>query len=770
MVRTQRIIGLALSAATLGYTAGAAAQDSGGDYRLEEIIVTAQKRQIAIQDSALSVVAITGDALEKDRNLSFADVARSITGFSYTGNTTFDQELNMRGVTNTRVDAPTADPSVGVFVDGVYVGRTGLLNMDLYDIERVEVIRGPQGVLLGKNVVGGAMSIISRAPEQEASGSLSLSFGNFNDVRATGYATGGLSETVSGRFSFQYRDHDGYAHDVLNDREMEDLRSVQLRGQLLYESRDSDLTARLMVEYSDDDANPPAAIAINSPTVPSPFTGDAGPWSIAREAFGQIRGRPLSIRETTPEIPTYLGDPGPTPPQQHRESINLALDVEIPIGDNVIFNSVTGYRDGEGLNVYDQTGIGPQSANFNPLPFFLFTFPVNEAEDIQQFSQEFRFTSDNAESNIDWIAGLYYQNDDVEKIDRFQAEIPVGVPNLNGESRWDNSSTNKSLAVFGQLGYQLTDQWKVAVGARWTRDEKDGVVIGTAIATGDIYNPADVVPLTPLQVVPGFTQPYGNTWEEFTPQLVVEYAANENALLYANLARGYKGGAWEDTPPNGPSTDGTAAVDPETVISYELGGKFDFMDNRARLNFAAFYMDYEDLQVAQTKDSCNCNIIDNASNAEITGVEAEFTIAATENLLVWLSGNWLETEYVEFIDDEGNDNSGGFLQRTPDIQFAVGAELTTDLGDWEDALSFRVNYAHQGELFWAPTNAESEDSFGLLDARISLAPLDETWSLSIYGKNLTDEEYRNHVIPFLGDNISFFAPPRTYGVDFGFRF
>jgi iron complex outermembrane receptor protein len=181
-------------------------------------------------------------------------------------------------------------------------------------------------------------------------------------------------------------------------------------------------------------------------------------------------------------------------------------------------------------------------------------------------------------------------------------------------------------------------------------------------------------------------------------------------------------------------------------------------------------MDYEDLQVAQTKDSCNCNIIDNASNADIQGIEVEFNIAATDNLLLWLTGNWVDTEYVEFIDDEGNDNSGGFLQRTPDYQFSVGGEFTADLGSMDDALGIRVNYTQQGELFWAPTNAEKEDGYGLLDARISVAPLDAPWNVAIYGKNLTDEEYRNHVIPVLGDDISFFAPPRTYGVEFGYQF
>ena len=741
-----------------------------GRLTLEEVVVTAQKREVSLQDAALSIAAVSGEVLEKDRNISFADLGRSIAGFSYTGNTTFDQELNMRGVTNTRVDAPSGDSSIGVFMDGLYVGRMGLMNIDMYDIERVEVVRGPQGVLLGKNVVGGALTVFSKAPERETSGSLNVSLGNYDSLRTTGYLTGALGDNWSGRLSFQQHKHDGYVRDVLNNRDMEDLDSLQVRGQLAYAAPDDSWSARFIIEYSDDNTNGLAGIALDEPAQVS-----LSPWSKAREQFGQITGNKLDIRETAPFFLTYFGESEPTPPQQARESISYILDMELNLaGGEILLNSITGFRDGKGHNVYDQTGIGPRSAAFDPMPTFIFSSPVNENESTEQYSQEFRLTSNNDASAIDWIVGVYYQVDDNFKRDRLNFEIYMDVPTLNGESHWHNRSENKSTAVFGQLGYRFSEQWKITAGARYTEDDKDGFVRGDSVRTGDYFHPDDLIASTTLSPttadLASFNTDYEKTWQEFTPQLVLEYTPSDDALVYLNVSKGYKGGTWEDIPANVGAANSDAAVDPETVTSYELGGKFDFFDGRARLNAALFYMDYKDLQVAQTKDTCNCTIIDNASDAEITGTEIEFTLAATENLLLWLNGSYLDTEYIAFVDSQGNDNSGEFLQRTPDYQFNVGAELTLDAGNWHDAITARINYSRQGEMSWHPEGVYKEDPYGLLDARITLTAPNSSWSVSVWGKNLSDEEYRNHVIPFLGDAVSFFAAPRTYGVDLGFNF
>jgi len=192
---------------------------------LEEVVVTAQRRETSLQTTAVAISAFSGEKLAEDKIFTISDLANSVPAFSFTANTPLDVELNIRGITNTRLDSPTADPSVGTFVDGVYIGRTGDYNFDFYDLERIEVIRGPQGVLLGKNVVGGALSIITAAPKFENSGEAMLSFGNYDSITAAGHVTGGMTDEVAGRFSFQARKHSGYGRDVLHNRDVEDLDS-----------------------------------------------------------------------------------------------------------------------------------------------------------------------------------------------------------------------------------------------------------------------------------------------------------------------------------------------------------------------------------------------------------------------------------------------------------------------------------------------------------------------------------------------------------------
>ncbi len=729
---------------------------------LDTVTVTSQRRESSVQDASLAISAVTGENLEKDRILSFEDLAGTVTSLSFTALSPLDQEFNIRGITNTRLDSPSADQSVGIFLDDVYVGRSGLFNSDLYDIARVEVVRGPQGVLLGRNVVGGAISIITAAPEFESSGSFSVSLGNYDEVLARGYVTGPLTENIAGRFSFQSRNRGGFAHDILHDRELEDIRSLQLRGQLLFRDDASDLTARLTLDYTDDESNGFLSVALDGPTPAQ------GPWSIARERVGVARGRPLDVREGLPEHPRYAGDANESPQALRREAYGLTLRVDKGLGDIATLTSITGYRNGQAFNLYDQTGIGPDNG-FGIISPTLFSFPVNETEEITQISQEIRIVSDMPDSAFDWIVGAYFQSDDVSKFDKFWAEVPLTVlTTLSGESHWDNQAETTSFAVFAQTGYRFTEQWRIVGGLRFTSDDKSGTVTALAVEGGDQFNPTDTVALTPLAATftegTGFTQSYGRKWEELTPQVTLEFTPNDDILAYATWSRGYKGGGFEDDPANPAAAQ--AGYDPETVENIELGFKIDFYNNRARINAAIFMMDYKDLQVTQTDDGCLCNITDNAADAEISGLEAEFQFLATENLLLFGGVTFLETEYIDFIDSTGLDASGNQLQRTPESQFNIGGELTMDLGQWRDALSIRVNYSHKGEMFWAPDNAQTEEAFGLLDGRITLSPADADWSLSIYGKNLTDELYRTNIIAFFGDEVSRFGAPRTYGIEF----
>ena len=748
--------------------------------QLEEVIVTAQKREVGLQDAPLSISAFSGETLERGNIQNAEDLARATTGLSFTNPTPFDLELNMRGVMNTRLDAPSASRSIGLFMDEVVVGRMGLMSVDFYDIERVEILRGPQGVLLGKNVVGGAINIITAAPQFERGGKVTGSLGNLDSRRVTAHVTGGLSENIAARAAFQYRADDGYATDVISGRDLHDTDSVQGRLSFLYQG-DDDFTGTLIIDYLDESGNGTCGI------------GEGGnPWAVTRDFVGLS-----SIRECMPEPVQYSTGTQIQGYDRNAVGLNLRLDKGY---DGYTFTSITGYRTGDGQSMYSQTGIGPDAPGVTQEFFarlaagniagavplgFAFDFPVNEIEDLNQFSQEFRFTSDLSDSRFDWIAGGYYQKDQVDKFDRFWSEILLrvinpAVGNLNGESTWDNSGNVETYAAFGQLGFQFTDTLKFTAGGRYTNDDIGGFITGTAVTLGDKFTPGDTRPLTPLTgdpgptgaIVPfplggGYSTPYGESFSETTFQGILEWQAADDLMFYGTISEGYKSGGFQDTPPN--TLGATISYEPENVTNYEIGIKSEFMDGRVRLNGAAFYMDYANLQVEFTNDQCLCNIVSNASDAEIKGMELELQVAATDSLYVWASASYVDTEYLDYVISTG-DFSGNQLQRTPETQLNAGFEFTTGAGSWEDALLFRLNYTWQDEMPWAHTNVAWEPSFGLLDGRISFSPQDKPWSVSVWGRNLTDEDVRANVIEFLGGVIALYTPPRTYGFDVSWEF
>jgi iron complex outermembrane receptor protein len=749
---------------------------------LEEVIVTAQKREVGLQDAPLSISAFSGQTLERGGINNAEDLARSTTGLSITNPSPFDLELNMRGVMNTRLDAPSASRSVGLFMDEVVIGRMGLISADFYDVERVEILRGPQGVLLGKNVVGGAINIITASPEFETSGKVTGTLGNLDLRRINGHVTGGLSENVAARAAFQYRTDNGFAEDAVTGRDLHNIDSFQGRVGFLYQGEE-DFTANLVIDYMDESGNGTCTVGENG-----------NPWAVARAFLGVT-----DIRQCMPEKVQYSITPEGRDQFFNRDAIGLNLRLDKGY-EHYTFTSITAYRTGDGQSQYSQTGLGPDApglaAEFfarvgagnvaGAIPLGLaFDFPVNEIEDLSQFSQEFRFTSEPSDSRWDWIAGGYYQQDEVDKFDRFWSEVLLGAigaapGSLNGESTWDNSADIKSYALFGQLGFQITDTLKFTAGGRYTQDKISGHITGTAVRLGDKFAPNDPIPLTPLTGEPGpggvlvpylqgggYSTPYGETFDETTFQGILEWQATDDILLYGTISEGYKSGGFQDTPPN--TLGATLAYDPENVTNYEIGIKSEFFNNRVRLNGAVFYMDYANLQVEFTNDVCLCNIVSNASDAEIKGAELEMQFAATESLYVWASASYVDTEYLDYVISTG-DFSGNQMQRTPETQFNTGFEFTTGAGSWEDALLFRLNYTWQDEMPWAHTNVAWEPSFGLFDGRISLAPQGQPWSVSVWGKNLTDEDVRANVIEFLGGIASIYAPPRTYGVDVTWEF
>lgn len=756
----------AIAAAQTDPAAGSAPAQSATRSNLEEIVVTAQKRAENVQDAPLAISAITGATLEKDRVTSITDLAQTMTGISFTANSPQANEINIRGVVNTRLTGPTADQSVSTFVDDVYVGRSGILNTAFYDVARIEVVRGPQGVLLGKNVAGGAVNVISNAPTQESSGAVTASIGNYELRQINGFVNGAIADKFSGRISFQAIKHAGYAKDLLHNVDLENQDSIQGRLQLGYDS-EAGFKALFIADYSQESNDGVSRAGVRSPTIA------VGPtiWSGTRSLIEARIGRPLTARESYAVWPQFAGDSAPSPQRATRDNYSFILKLQQELGDSMELSSITGYRKNKSYTLYDQTGLGPNNGfNFTPAELasvgssLLFAEPVNFRERGNYFTQELRLQSTNTDSRLSWIVGAFYLKSNVTQRNRFWGES-LALPTLSGESHWIDSGHNEDYAVFGQLGYQLTDTLKLEAGLRYTHDRKSGNQQGIIVATGDRYNPADPTPLTPLTV--DFNAPYGKSWNDTTPQATLSWTPNNRMMAYATYSRGFKGGGFQNNASNGFAA--SAPYEPESVTNYEVGYKAEFFDRILRWNTALFLMKYKDLQVQQTLASCLCNVISNAASATIKGIESDIQFAPSKQFHAWISGTYLDPTYDDFS-FAGVNNSGNDMQRTPKFQFAVGAEASVGSGDWEDALTLRLAYRYQGKMPWAPENTTWEKGYGTLDGRATFALPNKNWSVSAFAKNLTNKLYRTNIIVFFRDEMSSYAPPRTYGLEVSAKF
>ncbi len=759
------LVGLCIAVPAVAADAPAAPQVDQSN--LETIVVTAQRRADNVQSAALAITAITGATIEKARVNSIADLAQTMTGISFTQNSPQANEINIRGVVNTRLTGPTADQSVSTFVDDVYVARSGILNTNFYDIARIEVVRGPQGVLLGKNVAGGAINVISNAPSQENSGAVTATIGNYNLRQVRGFINGAITSDISGRISFQSINHSGYARDLLHNVDLENENSNQARLQLAWAPAGTGFKGLLIADYSkssDDGINRVGVVSTTSP---------AGPtiWSGTRRLIEAAIGRPLTARESYPVWPQYKGDAAPSQQRATRENYSFILKMDQQLGDVATLTSITGYRHNDSDTLYDQTGLGPNNGfNFTPTQLasvgssLLFAEPVRFVETGNYFTQELRLTSTDHGGRFSWIVGAYFLKSNVTQNNRFWGESLV-LPTLSGESAWIDKGHNKDFAVFAQAAYELTSTLKLDVGLRYTNDRKSGVQQGIIVATGDRFNPADATPLTPL--TQNFTAAYGKSWNDFTPQATLHWKPSDSMLAYATISRGFKGGGFLNNASTGVAA--SIAYNPETVTNFEVGYKAEFFDHALRWNSALFLMKYKNLQVQQTLASCLCNVISNAASATIKGIESELTLAPSKNFHAWLNGSYIDPKYDDFV-FAGVNNSGNQMQRTPKFQLAVGAEVSADVGDWTDAVVARLSYRYQGKMPWAPENTTFENGYGTLDGRITLNSRNKMWSLSAFGKNIGNTLYRTNIIVFFHDEMSSYAPPRTFGLEVGARF
>jgi iron complex outermembrane receptor protein len=711
-------VSTAALAAALWLCGGQAlAQDRSAE--VSELIVTAQRVEENIQQVPIAVTAFSAAALERSPIESIQDIALRTPGFSAGAVDPIQSNFAIRGIGSAFGISQNAggDASVVVFVDGVYAGRGGTPDIDALDLERIEVLRGPQGTLFGKNTVGGLIQYVTRKPSADTSLRVEGSLGNYE--RRTLNVRGNMAVTdnvfVSAGASIKMRDGFEYNETTGNRVNDQDLRTAALAVRFLPAEA---LDVTLAADFTDQDqkGNPRHNIC--------DATFQAGIHCVG------INPDPRVVNAYTDGyLRRWL--------QTYRGEVNYDLGFGT-------LTSITGYR--------------LVTLNFRT-PFF--SNPVNPPAQIEstetdheknkQFSQEVRLAFGGFDERLKAQVGVYYLHEDNTRIEDLQQDFPA--PAITGVATYPQMVKGKSWAVFGQASFAVTDQLTITAGLRQTWEKKEGHFIGRKVS-----GPGLPPPLAADYDVRG-----SKKWDALTPRFAVDFQATPDVLLYASATRGFKSGGFQGIAGSGPSQ--ATPYDPEYAWSYEGGAKTQWLENRLRLNLSVFKTDYKDLQVSQLVPLC-CVVVGNAATAEIKGYELEFVARPLEGLQIDGSYSRLNAEFESFATGATGNFTGNDLPRSPRDKFNLGAQYSVPIAGWTGLA--RVDYSNQAHMYFEASNipTQKQEGFINVDARVALTSPDKTWEVALWGKNLTDELVATYVTAFAPYRqvLVPYAPPRTYGV------
>lgn len=732
MVNCKNLIGKnLLSVLVAGYSIILAPGLSAANI-LEEVVVTTQKRAESLQDVPIAVAAFSGEDLT-NYGAAGTQALEAITPGLVFSNTGVLSSPYLRGV-GSRIVFNGLEPTIAIYVDDRYSSRTTAAMFDFADVERVEVLKGPQGILYGRNVTGGAIRIITKDVSDELEGSLTAGVGNFDYWGLSGTVSVPFTDTFGARFTALTKKRDGFVKNLspLGPKDLDDLDYQALRSKFRWEMTDN-TTARLTLDY----------------TYKSDLAGkdqvDLSPPAFSR---GISRGGIAGTKKN--EVATEIEK------DDRRETFSLQFRVDSEF-DRFDFASITTYFNMEHNFTIDADGTSNPTADV-----------VGSDEQASEISQEFQLLSNN-DSNWSWIVGAnYYVSDvDFENVLLLSPTFVLGRPRQNVETT--------AMAVFGQTTWNFNDNWAITLGGRYSYEKKE--------AKG---GPSTLMPPAGATLP---TYSFEKSWNEFTPKATLEYRWGDNRMVYLTYARGFKSGGYDYAATSTPS-----ALDSEILDMYELGFKADLLDDKLRFNSSLFYYDYQDLQVSRAPPGIGVGLrTENAADARVLGLDVDIIWLAGENLTITAGLNLLDTEYKDWVTAAkvfnaiitgdptatgmGNvrfDADGASMLRAPDWSAFVSAEYNFQLGTGARVpvvLTYSYKDDYDYDFIVDPLSAGlRQDAYGLLNVRVSYVSASEKWSLALWGNNLADEDYFNDKVGAgSGFRVSY-APPRTYGVDLSYNF
>lgn len=732
---------------------------------IEEIIVTAQKREQSLQDVSMSLSAFTGAALEERVIEDLADLQFSVPNLL-----SDSVRVTIRGVGNNAISS-TAESGLGFHLNGVYLNRSLDRTAEYFDVERVEVLRGPQGTLYGRNTTAGVINVITRKPTDKLEGDLSLTVGNYESFRVKGAFNVPVSGNIRQRFAANFLTREGYDTNLFTGNDIDGRDSYALRSSTSLDIGDN-TTVDLVVSYLNEDSN--RANETKGTCTKDPVTG----CSALSAGFEtpDVSGSIFQVLNTaflgSSIMPTgdYFADAiNPADfrtsnvdqePTYEAEQLGVSLEINHRF-DNFLFTSLTSYFDTESDVFQDFDRFATDVRLLTPVTYRANARDVVTTDLIQsgrrdilfahQLTQEFRLLSEFS-GPFNFLAGVFYYEEDASN------QVLITHPTLAAAQQafgltedfeafniQSDPLITESLAFFGEGYFDINEQTRLTVGLRYTDDEKS---INTRQQFFILTNP-------------DFVQAEDD-WQELTGKVSVEHFLNDDSMIFGTIAKGYKAGGLN---PGGPA--GGEAFEPEFINQFEVGSKNTFADGRLRANFGAFFYDYEDLQIGQVSETSAVTI---NGDATVFGMEGEFRYLVTDALELDLSVAWLDLEINDFQSaDEGDPNGiapgsvqaldaqgqprftgaglviknldGNVLRNAPEYSIKLGAQYTTEVGQGYQ-LTGRIDHFLQDEYFANEFNKPSDviDGWSQTDIQFVLTPPSERWLLRAFSKNVFDND------------------------------
>jgi len=750
LVKTALLAGAAMGAiASAAYAQDARAQDAEPTSSVEDIIVTARRTEESAQKTPLALTAFSGETLERTGAQQVTDLQGAVPNLNLVQGRGSSNSTNIyiRGVG--QPDAlQTFDPAVGVYVDDVYYSRIRGSQFDLLDLERVEILRGPQGTLYGKNTIGGAMKLVSRRPGQTFRARASAAYGDYDLMEFQGAVSGPVTDTLALGLSALHSERGGYVVDPATGAEYNDKNTSAARASLAWDPT-STFRVDLNVDYSKDDAGMTVGQATNSLT----YLGYGVAYPVATPAPEyDFKTR------TTPGLPN----------ETRLETWGTALRMTWDLSDALTLKSITSYRE---LNTDDYI-------DFDATELEIADALV--AVDQKQTSQELQLTYDSGPLTA--VGGLYYLKEDVSSHQESYNDDLLGP--LYGNATFvryiDDTLETTSKAAYANVSYAVTDALRLSAGVRYTKEEKDYARLTSVDSSFTML--IGGVPVPVLNTSYAFAPPTGE-YEDTSIMLSADYQLSPDAMVYARYSQGFKSGGF-----NGRANSATEATEyqPETADSFEVGAKTQYWDNRLRLNLAAFMTKYDDFQARVSGIEVPpgggvptpvLSVI-NAGSLDIFGFELEGVLAPVRGLTLDTQIGFLEADYKEFNDARFTAFGGSRAFQDPAFSpkwtLRVGGQYEWAL-DGGSSVTFGAAAKYRSRMALAVDNTiintdtelpgMYQDSYWLYDARVVWSDAADRYSVGLYGQNLADEVYKTDAQEFssIGNiRTAYYGAPRTW--------